>query len=83
MAGADWRLCDLCGNKAFRDTRLDYTSLDSSAVEDADGNPVIKEAGGEPLFNLTLDYLGDWAVLCTECSKTHKTAIVPIEIGEE
>jgi hypothetical protein len=26
-----------------------------------------------------LDYVGDWAVICTECSKTHKTQIIPID----
>lgn len=25
---------------------------------------------------------GDWAVICTDCAKTHKTIIVPIDFNE-
>lgn len=25
----------------------------------------------------TLDYLGDWAVICTDCAKTHQCVIIP------
>lgn len=28
---------------------------------------------GEP----KLDYLGDWAVICDDCAKTHKCVVVP------
>lgn len=28
---------------------------------------------------MTLGNVGDWAVLCKECAKTHRTIIVPIE----
>lgn len=28
---------------------------------------------------MRLDYLGDWAVLCESCAKTHKTAILPLD----
>ena len=26
---------------------------------------------------IKLDYLGDWAVICTDCAKTHKCVVVP------
>ncbi len=29
---------------------------------------------GEP----ALDYLGDWAVICTDCAKTHECKVVPL-----
>ena len=25
-----------------------------------------------------LDYVGDWAVICADCAKTHKTVIVAL-----
>lgn len=28
-------------------------------------------------YGQRLDHLGDWAVLCTDCAKTHKVVIVP------
>jgi len=27
----------------------------------------------------TLDHLGDWAVICLDCAKTHKCVVVPRE----
>jgi len=31
-----------------------------------------RDANGEP----SLDYLGAWAVICTDCAKTHEVKIV-------
>ena len=69
MAGSDYRLCDVCSRKAFYDVELGY---------DDDGEPFRIAGEQDPHGEITLDYLGDWAVLCLECAKTHRTAIVPI-----
>ncbi len=34
---------------------------------------------GKDTESPTLDDLGDWAVLCTDCAKTHRTRIERIE----
>lgn len=72
MAYADYRLCDVCGNKAFYDAALNYDD------ENYD-RPAFKVAG-EPqkYMHYRLDYLGDWAVLCNDCAKTYKCVIVAI-----
>ena len=74
MALADYKLCDLCDAKAFYDSNLSYEpsrkKLDPNAF---------RQVGETVEWGQTLGYLGDWAVLCTDCSKTHKTAIVPID----
>lgn len=70
MALVDYRLCDVCGDKAFYDERLNY----ERAPRGEDG---VLYVGQKIDFPHKCDYLGDWAVLCTDCSKTHKTAIVP------
>ena len=66
MAAADYRLCDVCGGKAFYDANLN-NDFDAPAEEH------IRDS------NYKLDYLGDWAVLCRDCAKTHKCVIEPIE----
>jgi hypothetical protein len=78
MAAADYRLCDVCGEKAFYDANLQYDDV-------GDGTPY-RVAGAEQYdtpeacqrWGLRLGYLGDWAVICDECAKTHKCVIVPI-----
>ena len=67
MAAADYRLCDICGGKVFYDSNLNYE------FDDLD-YPEAKEVGIKRGYNL--DYLGDWAVLCNNCSKEYKTDIV-------
>lgn len=82
MAKADYRLCDVCREKAFYDSHLNYED-ESSAPDD----PPFRVAGAEQFdspellgkYGMRLDYCGDWAVLCNECSKTHRTQIVPID----
>lgn len=74
MAAADYRLCDVCNGKAFYDSNLCY----EDARESPDRAPY-RVAGEEQPGGYRLGYLGDWAVLCDDCAKTHKTAILPIE----
>lgn len=78
MALADYRLCDVCGGKAFYDANLNY---DTDA---SDPRPPFRTAGREQIENSKLqkhgyriDNLGDWAVLCRHCAQSHRTMIVP------
>jgi len=66
MASADYRLCDLCGSKAFYDSNLNYEF----------NAPVNECIRGSPY---KVDCLGDWSVLCRDCAKTHRCTIEPIE----
>lgn len=75
MAAADYRLCDVCGGKAFYDANLNYDATPNKWVE---GQVPYKEVGQPDEFNDYLDYLGDWAVICKDCAKIHKTQIVPL-----
>lgn len=81
MALSDYRLCDICEEKAFYDANLNYeheppkyrdTPPFRVAGEEQYQNPVLLDQYGS-----RLDYVGDWAVLCTDCAKTHKTVILP------
>lgn len=67
MAYADYRLCDVCGGKTFYDAELNYENT-------KDKEKMIRGWPG-----MKLDSLGDWAVLCRDCAKTHKVEIVKIE----
>lgn len=60
MAAADYRLCDKCNSKVFYDSNLNYEI----------GAPDL------PSGHIPLDYLGDWAVICEDCAKTHKTRVL-------
>lgn len=66
MALCDYKLCDVCGTKAFFDARLNYD------FDPDEGDEKVKGEG------YTLDYLGDWAVVCRHCAKTHKCEIVAL-----
>lgn len=78
MAYADYRLCDVCGEKVFYDVQLNY----ETAREAPDKMP-FRVAGGEPHpSGYRLDRLGDWAVICTDCAETHET-IVGIRAAQE
>ena len=95
MAGADYRLCDVCDQKVFYDVNLNY-NRGKSEWSDV---PPFKNCGENQYtqddenftqhgdlnekYGLRLDYLGDWAVLCYDCSKKFKTVVVPIEGVEE
>jgi hypothetical protein len=64
MAFRDYRLCDVCGNKAFYDMDLAY-----------EYDPEIENVKGE---DYSLQNLGDWKVLCKKCAETHEVVIVKI-----
>lgn len=68
MAMADYRQCDICGCKAFYDAHLNYQWETKS-----EPIPKDEQISGSP--GMKLDYLGDWAVLCTDCAKTHECVI--------
>lgn len=77
MAAADYRLCDVCGGKAFYDANLNYQWADTDDLDDW-GNKIeeddyVRDRG------YVLEYVGDWAVICTECAKTHRVAIESIK----
>jgi hypothetical protein len=83
MAKIDYRCCDVCDSKVFYDANLNYchgpqlhltTGAYRQNGEAQFADPKILEEHG-----LRLDYLGDWAVICDNCAKTHKTIVVPIE----
>ncbi len=65
MAGADYRLCDVCGGKTFYDANLNYDHKEGSSVRNS----------GELQSNTSLDYLGDWVVVCQECVSTHEIVL--------
>lgn len=64
MAGADYRSCDVCGCKTFYDATLDYQEP-------------TEEHYKEGRYECWLHGVGDWAVICEECAKTHKVTVVP------
>lgn len=73
MASANYKLCDMCGNKTFYDADLSYD------FNDPDNTPVKEVGSHTKSYTYSLDHLGDWAVLCDECSKKYKTVIMEIE----
>jgi hypothetical protein len=83
MAAADYRLCDVCGHKVFYDSNLNYEQGKSEYGD----TPPFRTAGEPQAFTtpeaadkwgMRLDWLGDWAVICEDCAKTHKCIVVPI-----
>lgn len=78
MAMADYRLCDVCGTKVFYDARLNYAYPGDERYEAYVPPPRVNGSGSH---DWRLDWLGDWAVICADCAKTHKTIVVPIEKG--
>jgi hypothetical protein len=82
MAGGDYRSCDVCGGKTFYDAGLDYT------YGQTEWGGVPFRVAGKPQYDkpefvkssgLALPHIGDWAVICTDCAKTHKCIVVPLE----
>lgn len=81
MAGGDYRSCDVCGGKTFYDANLSYG--DESDWADympyrVAGNEQYSDPDALQKYGTRLPYVGDWAVICDDCAKTHKTQIVPI-----
>lgn len=83
MAGCDYRSCDVCGCKTFYDANLNYDAYANGASPSG----IAYRVAGVPQYDSDekcekwgdrLDYLGDWAVICYDCAKTHKTVVVPI-----
>jgi hypothetical protein len=78
MAAGDYRSCDVCGGKAFYDANLNYEGGKMRVDPEA-----FRIAGQPQAWGMCLDYVGDWAVICTNCSPRFRTAIVPIDAPEE
>lgn len=80
MAMADYRQCDVCGCKAFYDANLNYEWPDKNGNgswgQKIEKDELVRDSGHK------LDHLGDWAVICTDCAKTHKCVVLPIEETE-
>ena len=72
MALADYRLCDVCGSKTFYDAHLNYGQTGDGALRN----------GGEMMQGQSLDGLGDWCVLCTDCARTHRCVIVSLDAAK-
>jgi hypothetical protein len=73
VAAADYRLCDVCNGKVFYDVELDYRFTSRQDPIEKDEQAMVC---GEPQ-GYRLQYLGDWAVICEQCCKTHRVAILP------
>ena len=67
MAYCDYRLCDICGNKAFYDANLNYEEKPNF------------EGQSQACDFHYLDCLGDWKVLCVDCSKKYEVKILERE----
>ena len=76
MAKADYRLCDVCEEKTFYDSNLSYERHNEEWAKDKPAYRVAGEDQGP--YGLRLGWLGDWAVICSDCAKTHKCVIVPV-----
>ena len=88
MARSDYRLCDVCGGKAFYDSNLNYRDTPSEYRQDdrpfrTAGDPQFSDDDMNAKHGMRLDYVGDWAVICDDCSKNWKTQIVPIESEDD
>jgi len=86
MAKSDYRLCDVCDEKAFYDSNLSYEHGPSEYRPDdppyrVAGEPQYQDAAMNQKHGMRLGYVGDWAVICNECSKTHRTRIEVIANG--
>jgi hypothetical protein len=80
MAAGDYRSCDVCGDKAFYDANLNYDTGDKVDGKWVYSDTPYKIAGEDQgAYGIGLDHVGDWAVLCTSCAKTHRISIIPKE----
>lgn len=77
MAMSDYRLCDVCGRKAFYDANLNYEWPDENGKGSWDQKIEQADLVRDSVY--TLDHLGDWAVICRDCANTHKCVVVPVE----
>jgi len=78
LASADYKLCDICSCKTFYDANVDYEGAelcgDMKCPRKHSGDFHIDEQG----CPLPLG-VGDWKVICFECSKTNRVIIEKIE----
>ena len=84
MARADYRGCDVCDGKAFYDANLSYEDGPSEYRPDdvpyrVAGGPQYPDEAMNAKHGMRLGYVGDWAVICNDCSKKWKTQIVAVE----
>jgi hypothetical protein len=84
MARGDYRGCDVCDGKAFYDANLNYESGPDSYGRDETpyrvaGAPQYQDETMNVKHGMRLDYVGDWAVICADCSKKWKTQIVAVD----
>ena len=70
MAGADYYSCDVCGCKTFYDANIAY-----SQYEDENMNPNSGHIWPD-------GDVGDMLVICKECAKTHKIALITKDKSE-
>lgn len=78
MAYADYRLCDVCGGKAFYDAHLNYEMVETEFNSHRPPYRIAGEVQAEAFGTaMRLDYVGDWVVICDDCAKTHECKIVP------
>jgi hypothetical protein len=83
MARGDYRGCDVCDGKAFYDANLSYEDGRDQWAKD---RAPYRIAGAEQYdsaeqlakWGMRLGYVGDWAVVCHDCSAKHRTAILPL-----
>lgn len=76
MAASDYRSCDVCGGKAFYDASLNYETGDKVDGKWVYSKTPFRVAGeSQGAYGNGLDYVGDWAVICTDCAKTHRVVI--------
>lgn len=81
MAAADYRLCDICEGKAFYDSNLCYEDGRDAPEREPyriAGAPQYADDEINKRHGYRLGYLGDWAVLCSECAKSFMICIVPV-----
>lgn len=75
MAASDYYLCDVCGSKCFYDANLNYETPDSDGNGDW-GEPITDELiRGR---GVKLDYCGDMACICLDCSSSYEVIVQPI-----
>ena len=75
MAAGDYRSCDVCDGKAFYDVELDYRFTSRQDPIEKDEQVTVSDVPQ----GYRLQYLGAWAVLCEQCTKTHRISILPRE----
>ena len=69
-----WRPCDLCGKDVFPESGLQYN--------DNPPRECLSSVCGQ-LRDYALFQLGDWGVLCEDCSMRHSIAIINDCTGEK